>query len=231
MSDWKEVLRWGDSMTSNSYDVDEYYLEGRLWRVLAYGKLAALFLAAVLVAATLVLLLVGHPVFAPVRQAFGLSPEPAAVAIPVAKAEPTTSAKPPVEESAEIQRALAPLRDALEDPGQSILRINALIKVAQALDKFASVGGGYPNTEAKMVAIASVQDVFRRREIEAAVPETAARQMRYISDGKSYKLIVTAAGDCAVVRALRPAMVDPRRAFGKLDCLAYGFWTPAGRDY
>ena len=226
-------------MTSDSYDGDGYYYEAPSGRLLGHVKLVALFLASVLVAAVLVLLLLGHPALAPVRHGLGLSLERRAEAPPAGARAPPAGAKaareavtPAIaEETEEIRRALAPLRDALRNPGPSILRINALTAVAQALDRFAAVGGGYPNSDGKMVAIANVQDVFRRRGIEVSVPELAAGQMRYISDGGSYKLIISAAGDCAVVRALRPAMVDPRRAFGKLDCLAYGFWTPAGRDF
>jgi len=131
----------------------------------------------------------------------------------------------------ETERALLPLRQALGKPEPAISRINALIALGAILRDYAAKTKTYPSSQMKLVSATAALGVLKDAEFERNVPTNIINEMQYVSDGRSYKVIVLESGDCAVVRALRPAMIDPKRSAGDLDCIAYGIWTPAGRDF
>ena len=133
--------------------------------------------------------------------------------------------------SSETERALDPLRQALGAPQPSIARINALIALGTILKNYAARTSTYPSSQMKLVPAAGALAILKDAEFEKNVPASIINEMQYVSDGRSYKVIVLGSGDCAVVRALRPSMVDPKRSAGDLDCIAYGTWTPAGREF
>ncbi|KQZ15244.1 hypothetical protein ASD27_15160 [Mesorhizobium sp. Root1471] len=133
--------------------------------------------------------------------------------------------------SSETERALDPLRQALGTPKPAIARINALIALGNILRDYAARTKTYPSSQMKLVPAANALAILKNGEFEKNVPTSIINEMQYVSDGRSYKVIVLGSGDCAVVRALRPSMVDPKRSAGDLDCIAYGTWTPAGREF
>lgn len=133
--------------------------------------------------------------------------------------------------SAETERALDPLRQALGTPQPAIARINALVALGAILQNYAVKTKTYPSSQMKLVPAAGALAILKDGEFEKNVPISIINEMQYVSDGRSYKVIVLGSGDCAVVRALRPSMVDPKRSAGDLDCIAYGTWTPAGREF
>lgn len=143
--------------------------------------------------------------------------------------QPTASAE--ARGSPDVERALAPLREAMAKPGPSIDRINALIALNAILGSYAAKNRFYPDSKMEFVSAAKALAILNDPEFAKNVPASIIDEIQYVSDGKSYKLIIVGSGDCAVVRSLRPAMVDPKRSAGDLDCIAYGVWTPQGRDF
>jgi hypothetical protein len=133
--------------------------------------------------------------------------------------------------SPQEQGALDAFGAALREQGPTVRRINALIAFNSLLAQKAKSDGVYPNSGGKLVPAASALSLLDSAEFEKNVPRETLDKMRYISDGKSYKLVAIGTGDCAIVRVLRPAMIDPERSAGSLDCIAYGFWTPKGESY
>ena len=53
----------------------------------------------------------------------------------------------------------------------------------------------------------------------------------YRSDGTDYKVIAQRTGDCSVVRATDPDLIDPKRDYGPGDCIAYGYWTSGAESW
>lgn len=98
--------------------------------------------------------------------------------------------------------------------------------VQRALNAYASANKVYPVAE-NLVAAGSVFQVIRSRGITLDIPDAdAIKHMRYQSDGRSYKFLFIGSGECHKARLYWPESVDMRRAFGKVDCVAYGVWTP-----
>lgn len=56
-------------------------------------------------------------------------------------------------------------------------------------------------------------------------------KLLYKSNGTDYKIIISNNGDCFIVRAIAPKMIDPTRSMGPIDCDAYGVWSPDGKDF
>lgn len=54
---------------------------------------------------------------------------------------------------------------------------------------------------------------------------TRAGGIVYRSDGTDFKLIAQRTGDCSVIKATNPELIDPKRQYGPGDCIAYGYWT------
>ena len=129
-----------------------------------------------------------------------------------------------------IERALLPLRSALTNSGPSVDRVNALFAFNVLLSNYGAKHKNYPNSEGRLVPAGNALDVLGDPEYRKHVPQNIIAQIQYVSNGSSYKVIITGSGDCAVVRALRPAMVDPKRSSG-LDCIAYGYWSPLGANF
>ena len=155
---------------------------------------------------------------------------PASPAAPaVAEAAPTRL--PQLTSGSDIEQALQPLKAALQQPSVTIQRINALIAFNTILKVFSSQQGSYPDSEGRIVAAQDALKLLNDSEFEKNVAADIVKDMRYVSDGRSFKVLMLGTGDCAVARILRPAMVDPKRAAGDLDCIAYGIWSPLGKDY
>ncbi len=142
-----------------------------------------------------------------------------------------TTASISQEPSPAIEQSLQPLRNALQNPSGTVQRINALFAFNAILAEYGSRNGIYPNSQGQLVSAAKALEVIGNADYRKNVPVSIMNQMQYVSNGKSFKVIVVGAGDCAVVRALRPALVDPKRSSGPLDCVAYGYWSPAGANY
>lgn len=157
------------------------------------------------------------------------STQPFSVAVKSGRVNQAPAAERAV--SPQERGALDALGAALRERGPTVRRINALIAFNSLLAQKAKTAGVYPNSGEKLVPAASALPLLDSTEFEKNVPREILDKIRYISDGKSYKLVAVATGDCAVVRVLRPAMIDPERSAGSLDCLAYGFWTPKGAGY
>lgn len=201
-----------------------------------YGAALAGWIVSVAVSVGLVLFLASPQGMAVPGNPFARLAEPAApkftVAMKTARpGEGGSKTGDQARASSETERALDPLRQALGAPQPAIARINALIALGNILRDYAARTRTYPNSQMKLVPAAGALAILKNEEFEKNVPTSIVNEMQYVSDGRSYKVIVLGSGDCAVVRALRPAMVDPKRSSGELDCIAYGSWTPAGREF
>lgn len=138
-----------------------------------------------------------------------------------------TSDALPKEESAVVSA----LATKFNDKSATIARINALYAFNSLLAQKAKSGGVYPVSGGRYVPAKAALRLLDSKEFVANVPADALEGLKYYSDGKSFKVIALGTGDCAVVRALRPNLVDPSRSAGAVDCIAYGFWTPNGAEY
>jgi hypothetical protein len=201
-----------------------------------YTAMALGWILSVVVSVSLVIFLASPPGIAVPGNPFTRFVEPATSEISAAVktgrvGEGATNAIGEASRQYETERALLPLRQALEKPEPAISRINALIALGAILRDYAAKTKTYPSSQMKLVSAAAALAVLKDAEFERNVPTNIINEMQYVSDGRSYKVIVLGSGDCAVVRALRPAMIDPKRSAGDLDCIAYGIWTPAGRDF
>jgi hypothetical protein len=131
----------------------------------------------------------------------------------------------------DVETSLQPLRQALQNPAATVQRMNSLFAFNAILAEYGRKTGAYPNSQDRLVSARKAMDIVQDAEFFRNVPAGLIDQMQYVSNGKSYKVIIVGAGDCAVVRVLRPAMVDPKRSSGPLDCVAYGYWSPLGAGY
>ncbi|EFL89469.1 hypothetical protein [Ahrensia sp. R2A130] len=89
----------------------------------------------------------------------------------------------------------------------------------------------YPATGGNFVAAPRLLKTLQTQG--TALPELdlkVAQDLRYKSDGKSFKLTYLATGDCHQVMKVAPDRVDPKRRFGG-DCYSYGRWTPGGKNF
>ncbi|MER8825911.1 hypothetical protein NKH73_03105 [Mesorhizobium sp. M0938] len=205
-------------------------------RGVGYAGMVLGWVLSVVVSVSLVLFLASPQGVAVPGNPFARLAEPAAPKFSVAMktsrtGEGGTKTNGEAQGSPETERALAPLRQALEKPQPAIARINALIALGAILRDYAAKTKTYPSSQMKLVPAAGALAVLKDAEFERNVPTSIINEMQYVSDGRSYKVIVLGSGDCAVVHALRPAMIDPKRSAGDLDCIAYGIWTPAGREF
>ncbi len=133
--------------------------------------------------------------------------------------------------SPEIRNKIEPLLLSLEKPAPTIQRLNVLIGMAQRLSEYSKAKGAFPETGGKLMDFVSAVPNIKAAGVKIALPDNAFANIKYISDGKSYKIIAVGTGDCAVVRAIQTTMVDPKRSAGPLDCIAYGVWTPRGVEF
>lgn len=96
----------------------------------------------------------------------------------------------------------------------------------RALAAYVQVSKVHPLAE-EFTAAKSVFQAIRSRGITLNLPaDLSFETLRYRSDGRSYKLVFVGSGDCHRARVYWPEAIDTKRAFGPVDCLAYGVWTP-----
>jgi hypothetical protein len=116
----------------------------------------------------------------------------------------------------------AELTNARASFDANIRRLNAMR--AHIVEQF-NTKGSYP-LSAQMQAVSVGLDP---KFADAAAGKFGGSYLYWSETGKDYKLIAIGTGDCFIARADQKALVDPSRAWGPMDCNAYGYWTPNAR--
>lgn len=94
-----------------------------------------------------------------------------------------------------------------------------------AVEEHRRTAGGYPTTGDAWTTFAAAAEPIPA--LKALLDRATGPKDRLLYRGSStdFKLIMHNTGDCFVVRLDKPALVDPVRSAGEVDCYAYGFWT------
>ena len=158
----------------------------------------------------------------------------------------------PVISSASIEPATEPIPDAAPDPSLPLsaeqqavanadINLAALAAYRTYAEEFRSRNGKFPSTKRSFrSAIGAFEEAEQElagedEKIKLDLPEgtkfAQPGRIVYRSDGKDYKLIAQRTGDCSVVRAKDPGLIDPKRDYGPGDCIAYGYWTNGAEDW
>ena len=165
--------------------------------------------------------------------------------------ETTSSADPEAGDGAAANLIEAPAPPEIEpslptSPEQqaaanAVVNLEALAAYRDHAEQFKIDHGSYPATKRSFrSALGAFEDAAEAvaedgAEVNLNLPEgTMMRQpgrIVYRSDGTDYKVIAQRTGDCSVVRATDPDLIDPKRDYGPGDCIAYGYWTSGAESW
>jgi len=127
---------------------------------------------------------------------------------------------------------LTPAEQAAENADANLA---ALTAYRARIEQVYTSTGAYPMTKRSFRSALNALNEDAGDDVELGLPEGIALKrdgrIVYRSDGADYKLIAQRTGDCGVVRATSPGMIDPKRDYGPGDCIAYGYWTEGAADW
>lgn len=128
--------------------------------------------------------------------------------------------------SASMPETPGALQQAFETQKPVFDRNVALIRqIETALNRHRESTGSYPQGDAfEYMTSGKVQ---WPSEIGTIIAENRALagKLLYRGQGGNFKLLAYLTGDCFVASVVSPAMVDPWRRFGPVDCTHFGVWT------
>lgn len=101
--------------------------------------------------------------------------------------------------------------------------------------------GSYPATKRSFrLAVGAFEDAAEAQledgtrvklDLPLGTEMTRAGGIVYRSNGTDFKLIAQRTGDCSVIKATKPELIDPKREYGPGDCIAYGYWTDGAETW